>query len=89
MSNIFSQLNKHYSLNDFVTLSEISTEKDKRKAEKAGYNVGFTKEEWRKKFPSIPAAELSVLKANCFRPACAITTGKGFTFPSISSALKS
>ena len=89
MSNIFSQLNKHYSLNDFVTLSEISTEKDKRKAEKADYNVGFTRKSGERNSPPSRPAELSVPKANCFRPACAIMTGKGFTFPSISSALKS
>lgn len=81
MSNVFSQLNKHYSLNDFVTLSEISTEKDKRKAEKAGYNVGFTKEEWRKKFPSIPASRVICPKSELFPASLCYYDRKGIYLP--------
>ena len=66
ISSIYSDLNKQYSITDYVSLTEIKTEEDKKKANQNHYPVGFTQDEWEKKFPAIPADKVICPKSGRF-----------------------
>ena len=55
MGNIFSDMTRSYALEDAVCIKDIRTERDKKRAEKDGYAVGFTRASWNKQYPNIPA----------------------------------
>lgn len=77
ISSIYSGMNKQYSLSDYVTLTEIKTEEDKKKANQNHYPVGFTQEEWEKKYPAIPADKVICPKSGPFPSSLAYYDHKG------------
>ena len=77
VSSIYSGMNKQYSLSDYVTLTEIKTEEDKKKANQNHYPVGFTQEEWEKKYPAIPADKVICPKSGPFPSSLAYYDHKG------------
>lgn len=65
---IFAQLNRSYSFDDVVHLSEVTSKEKKARFEKEGYLVGFTAREWKKRFPALDAGKVVVPKTELFPP---------------------
>ena len=53
MNNIYSVLNRQYSLDDYCVLGEVKNEEQRESLESSGYHVGFTAASWKQRFPQI------------------------------------
>lgn len=66
LSNIYEKLNQQYSLSDVVRISDVTSVEGKEWLTAKGYPVGFTAEEWQKRFPRIPADKVICPKSVLF-----------------------
>ena len=53
MNNIYSALNRQYSLDDYCVLGDVKNEEQRESLESSGYHVGFTAVTWKRRFPRI------------------------------------
>lgn len=52
---VFDRLNRQNTLDEIVRVSDVTSAEKKAQLEEESYLVGFTAEEWAKRFPKIPA----------------------------------